>query len=118
MGIYDRDYYRHGSGGFWGSITDRGKIVKLLVLINVAVFVFQVITLRMASVEADGSYHFGVVTGLLSLDVDRVMHGEIWRLLTYAFVHDPTGIWHLLFNMLVLWCFGQEVEDLYGPKEF
>jgi hypothetical protein len=39
-------------------------------------------------------------------------------LLTYSFLHDPTTIWHILFNMLFLWWFGSDVEDLYGPREF
>jgi len=51
------------------------------------------------------------------LDANKVLHGEVWRLLTYAFLHSP-GITHILFNMLFLWWFGSDVEDLYGPKEF
>jgi membrane associated rhomboid family serine protease len=41
----------------------------------------------------------------------------VWRLLTYAFLHD-IGWMHIFFNMLFLWFFGREVEDLYGPREF
>ena len=40
------------------------------------------------------------------------------RLLSYAFLHDPGDIFHILFNMLFLWWFGSDVEDLYGPREF
>jgi len=31
-------------------------------------------------------------------------------------VHD--GIWHILFNLLMLWWFGREVESFIGPKAF
>ena len=117
MGIYDRDYYRQNSGGFWGAIGDRGQVIKVLLLANIAVFVFQLVFLHIGQ-ERDGPYQYGLVSGLLSLDVERVMHGEVWRLLTYAFVHDPGSIWHILFNMLFLWWFGRDVEDLYGPREF
>src|SRR5713226_4463770 len=59
-----------------------------------------------------------VVTEALLLDADKVLHGQVWRLLTYAFLHDPYNYMHILFNMLFLWWFGSDVEDLYGPKEF
>ena len=35
---------------------------------------------------------------------------------TYAFLH--AGIWHIVFNMLFLWWFGHEMEEMYGPREF
>jgi len=50
--------------------------------------------------------------------VDKVLHGEVWRLLTYAFLHSTSAIDHILWNMLFLFWFGSDVEDLYGPKEF
>ena len=40
----------------------------------------------------------------------------MWRLLTYAFLHG--GIMHILFNMLFLWWFGHEMEEMYGTREF
>lgn len=39
---------------------------------------------------------------------------KVWQLLTYQFLHDPGGIWHLAFNMLFLWVFGCAVEDRLG----
>src|SRR6202011_117913 len=56
------------------------------------------------------------VTEYLQLDTDAVLYGQVWRLLTYSFLH--AGFMHILFNMLFLWWFGSDVEDLYGPKEF
>lgn len=37
-----------------------------------------------------------------------------WQLFTSAFLHDPSGIWHIAFNMLFLWVFGAAVEDRIG----
>lgn len=37
-----------------------------------------------------------------------------WTLLTYQFLHDPSSIWHLAFNMVFLWTFGGPVEDRLG----
>lgn len=112
MGIYDRDYVRREGPSFLGSFAERGRICKWLIGINIVVFVVQVLT------GANGSapdLHF---TEAFDLNVNRVLHGEIWRLLTYAFLHHPGDIFHLLINMLFLWWFGSDVEDLYGPREF
>ncbi len=45
-------------------------------------------------------------------------HLQIWRLATYPFLHDPAGPFHLLFNMLTLWMFGTEIEELWGTGRF
>lgn len=58
----------------------------------------------------------GLVTRWLWLDVDKVAHGQVWRLLTYAFLHG--SLLHIIFNMLFLWWFGSDIEDIYGPREF
>ena len=43
---------------------------------------------------------------------------KVWQLLTYQFLHDPHGIWHIAFNMLFLWVFGSAVEDRLGRVGF
>lgn len=43
---------------------------------------------------------------------------KAWQLVTYQFVHDPHGIWHIAFNMLFLWVFGAAVEDRLGRAGF
>jgi membrane associated rhomboid family serine protease len=111
MGIYDREYIRREGPSFLGSFAQRGQICKWLIGINVVVFILQMAT-------SQSSRSLGPVTDALILDVDRVLGGEIWRLLTYAFLHETSTPWHILFNMLFLWWFGSDVEDLYGPREF
>lgn len=61
---------------------------------------------------------WGSVSDALQLDTARVAKGQLWRLLTYAFMHSPETWMHIFFNMLFLWWFGSEVEQLYGSKEF
>jgi membrane associated rhomboid family serine protease len=39
-----------------------------------------------------------------------------WQLLTYGFVHDPSSVRHILFNMFTLWFFGRDVESVYGKR--
>lgn len=41
---------------------------------------------------------------------------ELWQLVTYSFLHDPSTILHLGFNMLALFTFGRDVERLFGSR--
>ncbi|MFI5258108.1 MAG: rhomboid family intramembrane serine protease [Candidatus Limnocylindrales bacterium] len=52
--------------------------------------------------------------GQLALVPQLVAHGDYYRLLSVTLVHDPTDIFHLLFNMYALWYAGQLVERMYG----
>jgi membrane associated rhomboid family serine protease len=124
MGIYDREYYRREGPSFLGSIAQHGKVCKWLIAINVIVFILQVVGESGPTVEQDADGELRAVpaavsvTDALMMNADAVLHGQIWRLLTYAFLHDPGTPWHILFNMLFLWWFGTDMEDMYGPREF
>jgi membrane associated rhomboid family serine protease len=144
MGIYDRDYYRREGYSYLGSFTERGKVCKALILVNVVVFVAQLLTIHtevvlpsqprgpapgpeavspdMLDADPGGGYvrSESRLDEWLAVDKEHVLHGQVWRLLTYAFLHDvgAWAPWHIIFNMLALWWFGTDVEDLYGPKEF
>jgi rhomboid family protein len=53
----------------------------------------------------------------LGLIPEAVVRGfYVWQLVTYMFVH--AGIFHLLFNMLVLWMIGTELERMWGMRYF
>src|SRR5260370_32856375 len=101
MGIYDRDYVRREGSGFLGSIVERGTVCLWLIGIAVGVFVVQLFT------TPPGSF-----TRTFTLEVDRVLHGEVWRLVTYAFLHNPESFWPILWEMLFLWWFGRDMEDI------
>ncbi len=111
MGIYDREYYRRDGPSFFSSLAQRGQVCNWLIGINVVIFIVQLVTNR-------PGWSFGPVTEALILSTPKVLQGEVWRLLTYAFLHDPTIWQHIVFNMLFLYWFGKDVEDLYGPREF
>jgi membrane associated rhomboid family serine protease len=52
----------------------------------------------------------------LDLRPDHVVRGWLWQLATYMFLHG--GPFHLLFNMLMLWMFGTELERMWGSRAF
>lgn len=43
---------------------------------------------------------------------------QLWQVVTYMFLHSPAGISHILFNMLVLWMFGTDLEHLWRTRFF
>jgi membrane associated rhomboid family serine protease len=43
---------------------------------------------------------------------------EPWQLVTYAFLHDPASLWHLLGNMFALYMFGPDAEATLGWRRF
>lgn len=105
MGLYDRDYYQERPQGFsLGGGGDR-MLVTNLVLINVAVYLVEIVAPNVASMMA---LHTS----------DLIQPWYWWRLLTAGFTHDPNNVMHIAFNMFVLWMFGRDVEMLYGRREF
>jgi membrane associated rhomboid family serine protease len=60
-----------------------------------------------------------VIQEWFELDPKKTVEkGQIWRLVTSGFCHDRYGLWHILFNMLLLCWFGQRLERMYGSTEF
>lgn len=127
MGIYDREYYRRATYRS-GWITGTAPVVKWLIIVNVAVFLLQLVVPQAMIVAhvatSAGSpvrneyWQGSVVDVWFALFPSLVGPGgwQVWRLVSYAFLHS--GIWHILFNMLFLYWFGRELESMYGSKEF
>jgi membrane associated rhomboid family serine protease len=65
-----------------------------------------------------GGQQVSIVQEWLQLDSRKVLRGQVWRLVTHAFCHDRSGVWHILFNMLGLFWFGVTLESMYGQREF
>lgn len=86
--------------------------VKWLLIINIGVYLLELIVGRF-----EGGLE--VLYYDLSISFDRFFfHGEIWQPITYMFLHDPMGIGHILWNMLMLWMFGSPLESFWGKKNF
>jgi membrane associated rhomboid family serine protease len=45
-----------------------------------------------------------------------VVHGFVWQLVTYGFLHY--GFTHWFFNMIALWMFGSAIENAWGTRRF
>jgi len=120
MGIYNRDYFRNDQRRLREGWFASGY--KWLIAANVIVFVLQLLVTQTKLVPVDeGAYvriRVPMVTQAFELAPAPVFHGQIWRLVTYAFCHDVNSVLHILFNMLFLVWFGATLERMYGTREF
>ena len=90
---------------FGGPLT---RTVKTLIIINIAVFVLQVIF------HLFGSNLIELYFGLVPVRVTHEL--MIWQFVTYMFLHG--GIFHILFNMLTLFMFGNDLDRRWGTRRF
>ena len=107
MGIHDRDYYRDETSGS-GWFTGAAAACKAIIALNVGLFLFGKFLPDGAAIER----------WFAASSVDIFRHGQVWRLLTATFLHDPSNLWHIASNMLFLWMVGREMEAFYGHREF
>jgi rhomboid family protein len=77
--------------------------VKYLVVACSGIFIFQLLF------RPDWFSLFGLTPALF-------WSGFLWQPVTYMFLHG--GIFHLLFNMFVLWMFGTALESTWGSRRF
>jgi membrane associated rhomboid family serine protease len=75
-----------------------------LIIINVVVFVLQILFL---------DRFIGYLGLVPAFAVGKLW---LWQFVTYMFLHG--GFFHLFFNMLVLWMLGGEMENYWGSSEF
>ena len=96
-----------GGGGFRFFITPG---VKLLLILNIGLFLFVGILLGSTGLRTGQVVHFfGLAPGAF-------FRGFFWQPLTYLFLH--AGFGHLLMNMFVLWMFGTPLERDWGTRRF
>ncbi|MBC8376381.1 MAG: rhomboid family intramembrane serine protease [FCB group bacterium] len=82
-----------------------GDGVRQLLIANVAIFMLS----QMMGMK--------ICAGWFGLNPHDVIFGlRIWQPFTYMFLHG--GFWHIAMNMLMLWMFGSELENIWGRKEF
>jgi membrane associated rhomboid family serine protease len=80
--------------------------IKNLLIATIAVFVLQVLPIANSLLMNWGAL----------IPSSTFLGGELWRLGSYMFLHGSP--YHLLFNMLALYMFGAEIEELWGSRRF
>ncbi|NOY74370.1 MAG: rhomboid family intramembrane serine protease [Kiritimatiellaeota bacterium] len=105
----DRDYMRMGKAPFRSRPPVRSSgmsAVKTIILANIACFLVQLA--------------YPAFTENFDLVGAKVLNGEVWRLITSAFLHDDRSIlsFHLIFNMWGVYLFGSMLENRIGKAHF
>lgn len=101
-----------GGGSQMSSLVPFTPMVKILMIINVAIwFVGQMIVEQFILSEP-------YISGFLSLIPAYVFEKFfVWQLVSYMFLHS-SNVFHILFNMLMLWWLGSELEQRWGSRFF
>jgi membrane associated rhomboid family serine protease len=116
MGLYDRDYtqanfhsqYRfspHMRIGF-PKLT---PVVKWLLIANLSIYV-AVILIRPLAVFIYEWFQLDITTFARA--------AQIWRLVSYQFLHSQRDIFHIIVNMIGLYFLGPRLEGFWGSKKF
>ena len=119
MGLYDRDYtqadFQSQHGHFRNapqmrmSFPKLTPVVKWLLIINIGVFL-AAITIKPLGV---------FIYQWFELDASSLGRAlQVWRLISYQFLHDPGLYWHIFMNMLGLFFLGPTLERHWGSKKF
>ena len=86
--------------------------VKFLIITNLLCWFFLILIFQNFFLKSPAIFH---IFGFVPADVKS--HFLIWQFFTYMFIHSG-GVFHILFNMLLLWMFGSELEQLWQKKFF
>lgn len=87
--------------------------IKFLLFANVAVFLVQ--STFLSGLTFGGKPLESTIMNLFALWPFE--SGFLpWQLISYQFMHG--SLTHLFFNMLALWMFGMELENLWGTRRF
>jgi len=118
MGLYDRDYtqadFKSQQGHFrsapqmrmsWPKIT---PVVKWLLIINIGIFLAGIM------IKPLGDF----IYSSFQLDPRWPRALQLWRLISYQFLHSPYLIRHIFFNMFGLFFLGPTLERHWGGKRF
>jgi membrane associated rhomboid family serine protease len=55
---------------------------------------------------------------MLTLDLSRVAHGQVWRLFTYIFIPRSLDLFWVFFSLYWLWLMGTNLENEWGAFKF
>ncbi|MBN2064300.1 MAG: rhomboid family intramembrane serine protease [Sedimentisphaerales bacterium] len=127
MSFQDRNYYGGGQGGMGGPFGGGSRLsfglpswtpmVKLLIIINVVVFVIQHVLgpNLMALVPGELTICRNAVDAWFSVIGFKLIYAiQLWRIITFQFLH--ADMMHLLFNMLGLFFLGPVLERSWGSR--
>lgn len=112
VGVQCVDCVREASRGvrtartvFGGALSPdtRPRVTQGIIVVCVLVYAMQ-----LASSEVTSRFLYAPAATL----------AEPWRMITAAFLHSPSSVFHIVFNMMALWLTGSYLELLLGRVRF
>ncbi|MFP4053492.1 MAG: rhomboid family intramembrane serine protease [Phycisphaerae bacterium] len=117
MGLGNRPYWKDDQGARFGggsagggmgfAFPKPGPTVKVLLLLNAVGFLFQILVLAVFKVPVS-----------MYLGATPAGWWQIWRYISFQFLHSPEDIWHIVLNMLALYMLGTPLERKWGSGVF
>ena len=87
-----------------------------IILINIIVFAVLIVLRVILSLSgAKGAYEWIMLQLMMPADIGSFLQ-KPWTLITYMFTH--VDFFHILFNLLFLYWFGQLIMEYLGSKKF
>jgi len=97
------------SGGESIGLPSVTPVNKALMIACGAVWGAQVLLWLFASID---------ISPFLGLVPVRVIQGWVWQVGTYNFLHSPVMYSHILFNLLMMWMIGGDLERHWGGRKY
>jgi membrane associated rhomboid family serine protease len=114
MSIFNR---QKGSG--LGGFTFFPPVIKALLISNIGIFLLSSLFSNLTIGGIPFEYLLVKYFALWPIGTPHMLDAPTflpWQLFSYMFMHGDLS--HVLFNMLALWMFGMELEQLWGSKKF
>lgn len=101
-----------GGGAQMNNLVPFTPMVKVLMIINVAMWLVGQMIIEKYFLS--GPYISEYLSMIPSYVVEKFF---VWQFFTYMFLHS-SSLFHILFNMLMLWWLGGELEQRWGSRFF
>lgn len=83
------------------------KINKVLIIVTGALFLLNTILLKTTGLS---------LLGVFGLSSGKFLEGHIYQLVTYPLITN--GLMSFLFDALLFWFLGSELESIWGPRRY
>jgi len=91
-------------------------LMSIIVIGMGVVFLFDLLLFN--EFASAGGIFSGGMTGLLRLDRDLILSGQVWRLITFVFIPPPTSPLFAIFAFYFYWMVGRYLELEWGAFRF
>jgi membrane associated rhomboid family serine protease len=107
-------YYRPS---LFGGFSFFPPVIKYLMIINGVVYLLQIFLGQFYFTDDFGRTRTLETFMIKYFALMPIGEGfKLWQMITFQFMHGNFS--HILFNMLYMWMFGTELENLWGSRKF